>query len=133
MESGNNGWFSGVKSGTIKSIRFNNLQDVEIAMDIEASSREYVRKDAVAEIGSESFISNKLIVIKGGSANVPAIEEGDVLQAAEAGGLDAMMATLQVNNENLVEITRNFGEISGRYARGEGTIDRKSTRLKSSH
>src|SRR3546814_1416520 len=114
LKAGNNVWFSGVKIGTIKSIRFKNLQDVEIAMDIEASSREYVRKDAVAEIGSESFIGNKLIVIKGGSANVPAIEEGDVLQAAEAGGLDAMMATLQVNNENLVEITRNFGEISGR-------------------
>lgn len=122
LKAGNNVWFSGVKIGTIKSIRFKNLQDVEIAMDIEASSREYVRKDALAEIGSESFIGNKLIVIKGGSPNVPAIEEGDVLQAAQAGGLDAMMATLQVNNENLVEITRNFGEISGRIARGEGTM-----------
>ncbi len=122
LKPGNNVWFSGVKIGTIKSISFKNLQDVEIAMDIESSSREYIRKDAVAEIGSESFIGNKLIVLKGGSSDVPAIEDGDVLQAAEAGGLDAMMATLQTNNENLVEITRNFGEISSRIARGEGTM-----------
>lgn len=122
LKAGNNVWFSGVKIGTIKSIQFKNLQDVEISMDIEESSREYIRKDAIAEIGSESFIGNKLIVIKGGSSDVPAIENGDVLQAAQAGGLDAMMATLQVNNENLVEVTRNFGEISSRIARGEGTM-----------
>lgn len=122
LKAGNNVWFSGVKIGTIKAIRFKNLKEVEISMVIEEASRQYIRKDAVAEIGSESFIGNKLIVIKGGSNDVPPVENGDVLQAASAGGLDAMMATLQVNNENLVDITRNFGEISSRIARGEGTI-----------
>ncbi|PPL04738.1 MlaD family protein [Parapedobacter indicus] len=122
LKAGNNVWFSGVKIGTIKAIRFKNLKEVEIAMVIEESSREYIRKDAVAEIGSESFIGNKLIVIKGGSNDAPAIEDGDVLQAAPTGGMDAMLATLQVNNENLVEITKNFGELSARLVRGEGTI-----------
>lgn len=122
LKAGNNVWFSGVKVGTIKSIRFKDLQDVEISMAIEESSRQFIRKDAVAEIGSESFIGNKLIVIKGGSNDVPAVEEGDALQPVTSGGLDAMMATLQVNNENLVEITKNFGELSARLLRGEGTI-----------
>jgi len=122
LKPGNNVWFSGVKIGTIKDIRFRNLKEVEIAMIIEEASRQYIRKDAVAEIGSESFIGNKLIVIKGGSNDVPAVEDGDVLQAAPTGGLDAMMATLQVNNENLVEITKNFGELSARLLQGEGTI-----------
>jgi len=122
LKAGNNVWFSGVKVGTIKSIRFKDLQYVEISMAIEESSRQFIRKDAVAEIGSESFIGNKLIVIKGGSNDVPAVEDGDVLQPVTSGGLDAMMATLQVNNENLVEITKNFGELSARLLRGEGTI-----------
>ena len=122
LKAGNNVWFSGVKVGTIKSIRFKDLQYVEISMAIEESSRQFIRKDAVAEIGSESFIGNKLIVLKGGSNDVPPIEDGDVLKPVTAGGLDAMMATLQVNNENLVEITKNFGELSARLLRGEGTI-----------
>lgn len=122
LKAGNNVWFSGVKIGTIKSIRFKSLKEVEIAMAIEEASRQYIRKDALAEIGSESFIGNKLIVIKGGSSDAPAIEDGDKLQAAPTGGLDAMMATLQVNNENLVEITKNFGDLSARIARGEGTV-----------
>ncbi|GGG91031.1 mammalian cell entry protein [Parapedobacter pyrenivorans] len=122
LKAGNNVWFSGVKIGTIKSIRFKNLQEVEIAMVIEEKSRDYIRKDAVAKIGSESFIGNKLIVIEGGSSDVPPIEDGDVLQAAADEGLDAMMATLQTNNKNLVEITENFGLVSARIARGEGTF-----------
>lgn len=122
LKSGNNVWFSGVKIGTIKAINFKNLQEVEIEMVIEEKSRQFVRKDAVAKIGSEGFIGNKLIVIEGGSNNVPAIEDGDVLQSAVDGGMDAMLKTLQVNNENLVEVTRNFGDLSARIARGEGTV-----------
>lgn len=122
LKAGNNVWFSGVKIGTIKSITFKNLQQVEIMMAIEEKSHEYIRKDAVAKIGSESFIGNKLIVIEGGNANTPAIEEGDVLQSAQEGGLDAMLSTLQVNNENLAVITKNFSELSARIARGEGAV-----------
>jgi len=122
LKAGNNVWFSGVKIGTIKEIRFRNLKEVEIAMVIEEASRQYIRKDAVAKIGSESFIGNKLIVIEGGSPDTPPIEDGDVLQAATDEGLDAMMATLQTNNKNLVEITENFGLVSARIARGEGTL-----------
>src|SRR3546814_15472124 len=66
LKAGNNVWFSGVKIGTIKSIRFKNLQDVEIAMEIEATSREAVRTDAVAENRSEGFIGKKLSGPKGG-------------------------------------------------------------------
>lgn len=122
LKSGNNVWFSGVKIGTIKEINFKNLREVEIKMVIEEKSKQYIRKDAIAKIGSEGFIGNKLIVIEGGSSDAPPIEDGDILRSATDGGMEAMLETLQVNNENLVEITRNFGEISGRIARGEGTV-----------
>ncbi len=122
LKAGNNVWFSGVKIGTIKAIHFRNLNEVEIEMVIEEKSRQYIRKDAVAKIGSEGFIGNKLIVIEGGSGDVPAIDNGDVLQSATGAGMDALFETLQVNNENLVEITRNFGELSSRLLRGEGTV-----------
>lgn len=122
LKAGNNVWFSGVKVGTVKEIRFKNLQEVELDMIIEEASRPYIRKDAVAKVGSEGFIGNKLIVIEGGTPQAPAVEDGDTLRAAPVGGLDAMMATLQVNNENLVEITRNFGELSAGLVRGEGAV-----------
>ncbi len=122
LKAGNNVWFSGVKIGTIKDIKFKNLEEIEVTMVIEEKSRQFIRKDALAKIGSESFIGNKLIVIEGGSPGTPPIEEGDVLQPAADEGLDAMMSTLQTNNKNLVEITKNFGLISTRIAEGQGTL-----------
>ena len=104
LKAGNNVWFSGVKVGTVKAIRFNGLDEVEVELIIEEKSREFVRKDAIAKLGTDGFIGNKLILIEGGSPEVPAIENGDRLQPAAAGGMDGMMETLQVNNENFVDI-----------------------------
>ncbi len=122
LKSGNNVWFSGVKIGTIKAINFKNLKQVEIVMAIEEKSREYIRKNAIAKIGSEGFIGNKLIVIEGGSSDVPAVESGDILVSSKGTDTDAMLATLQINNENLVDITENIKLLSEQVARGEGTI-----------
>src|SRR5690606_21433682 len=95
---------------------------VEIVMVINNASKEYVRKDAEAVISSEGFIGNKMIVIEGGSSNVPHIEEGDELHSKEGNDTEAMMATLQVNNQNLVAITNDIKNLSERVRRGEGTV-----------
>ena len=122
LKKGGNVWFSGVKIGTIREVNFTEQSKVEIIMVINDQSKEYVRKDAVAVISSEGFIGNKMIVIEGGSHNVPYIEEGDELHSKEGNDTEAMMATLQVNNENLVAITNDIRNLSERVRRGEGTV-----------
>src|SRR5690606_1452383 len=119
---GGNVWFSGVKIGTIREVNFTEQSKVEIIMVINDQSKEYVRKDAVAVISSEWFIGNEMIGIEGGRHNVPYIEEGDELHSKEGNDTEAMMATLQVNNENLVAITNDIKNLSERVRRGEGTI-----------
>src|SRR5690606_22684909 len=122
LKKGGNVWFSGVKIGTIREVNFTDQSKVEIVMVINNASKEYVRKDAEAVISSEGFIGNKMIVIEGGSSNVPHIEEGDELHSKEGNDTEAMMATLQVNNQNLVAITNDIKNLSERVRRGEGTI-----------
>src|SRR5690554_2789581 len=120
LKAGNNVWFSGVKVGTVKSINFNGLEEVEVELIIEEKSREFVRKDAIAKLGTDGFIGNKLILIEGGSPEVPAIENGDRLQPATAGGMDGMLETLQVNNENFVDITEELKVMMNRLNAGQG-------------
>src|SRR5690606_38558225 len=79
-------------------------------------------KDALAKLSSEGFIGNRLVVIEGGSAAAPPISEGDRLQSGPSSDTDAMMATLQTNNENLVGITENFQILTEQLVKGEGTI-----------
>ncbi len=122
LKAGNNVWFSGVKIGTVKGINFVNVQEVEVTLAIEEKSKEFVRQDALAILSSEGFIGNRLVVIEGGSPSAPSISEGDRLQAGQASDTDAIMATLQTNNQNLVGITENFQILTDQLVKGEGTI-----------
>jgi phospholipid/cholesterol/gamma-HCH transport system substrate-binding protein len=121
LQKGDNVWFSGVKVGVVKSVEFNGNSQIRVTMHIERKAQEFIRKDAKAKVGAESFIGNKLVVIYGGSQPAGPIEGGEHLQVESTLSTDDMMATLQKNNENLFAITSDFKTVSNRLANGEGT------------
>lgn len=122
LKTGNNVWFSGVKIGTIKSIRLHGDSKVEVIMNIEEKVQQFIRKNASARISSESFIGNKNIVIDGGTQAAPPIEDGDIITAVNPLNTDDLMEKLQQNNENLVAITDDFKQLTSRLVQGEGTV-----------
>lgn len=122
LKVGNNVWFSGVKVGTVKKIDFYGNSQVRIRMSVEEEAQKYIHKNAMAQISSEGFIGNRIIVIEGGSANLPIVENGDNIRVKSSVGTDKMLADLQVNNRNLMDITANLKVITAGIAKGEGTI-----------
>ena len=122
LQTGNNIWYSGVKVGVVKKISFYDAGKVVVDMSVDEQSQKYVHKDALAKIGTDGLIGNKIIVIYGGTPQAPVIKDGDMLQVERVQGMDEMMNTLQANNKNLLDITNNFKIVSGRLANGEGSI-----------
>jgi len=122
LQAGNNIWFSGVKIGTVSTLRFYGKSQVQVSMKIEREAQPYIRKDAKAKISSDGLIGNKIIVIYGGSDSSPAIIPGDTLGVEKTLSTDDMMNTLQENNKNLLAITNDFKVISKRIMDGEGTV-----------
>lgn len=122
LQPGSNVWFSGVKIGTVKKIRFHGNSQVEVTMNIESKSQEYIRKDAKAKISSDGLIGSKIIVIYGGTTKAEPIEEGDHLAVEKIFTTEDMMNTLQDNNVNLLAITTDFKEISKKIRGGEGNL-----------
>jgi phospholipid/cholesterol/gamma-HCH transport system substrate-binding protein len=122
LKSGNNVWFSGVKIGTISSIRFVGAAQVDVRMKIDAANQQYIHRNANARISSDGLIGNKIIVIDGGSPQAPAVQDGDVLQAAKLVSTDDMLKTLQQNNQNLLSITGDFKLLSRKILQGKGTV-----------
>src|SRR5215211_6006900 len=121
LQSGNNVWFSGVKVGTVKKISFTPNALVEVIMNIETKTMRYIKKDARAKISSEGFIGNKIVVIFGGGIQSPPVADDDVLPADTGTGTDEMMATLQQNNKNLLDITANIKAVTERLMNGQGS------------
>jgi phospholipid/cholesterol/gamma-HCH transport system substrate-binding protein len=122
LQAGNNIWFSGVKVGTVKSIHFKGNSQVEVVMNIEEKSQQYIRKDAKVKISSDGLIGNKIIVITGGSPRAEPIQDGDVLNVEKEDSQQDIMNTLQANNKNILAITTDFKEISRRISEGEGSV-----------
>ncbi|RFZ83326.1 MCE family protein [Mucilaginibacter terrenus] len=122
LKKGNNVWFSGVKVGTIKSIRFTGNAQVDVDMSVDASTQQYIHRNAVARISSDGLIGNKIIVIDGGSPQAPIVQDGDILQAEKLLSTDDIMKTLQKNNENLLAITTDFKTLGHQILAGKGTV-----------
>ncbi|QEC66076.1 MCE family protein [Panacibacter ginsenosidivorans] len=119
---GGNIWFSGVKVGTVKKISFYGNSQVLVTMSIEQDAQSQIHKDAKAKIGSDGLIGNKIIIIYGGNATTPHVEKNDYLSVEKALSTDDMLATLQANNKNLLEITNDFKSISKKIDSGKGTL-----------
>ena len=121
LKKGNNIWFSGVKVGTISSIKFVGSK-VEVHMDIEKSVQNYIHRNAGAKISSDGLIGNKIIVIDAGSPAAPTVEDGDRLQVEKVMSTDDIMKTLQENNLNLLAITTDFKKLSHQIVEGKGLV-----------
>jgi len=68
------------------------------------------------------LIGNKIIVLYGGTAASPEIQSGNTLLVENGIGTEEMMATLQNNNANLLQITNDLKVVSKGLAEGKGTI-----------
>ncbi|QQL48296.1 MlaD family protein [Mucilaginibacter ginkgonis] len=127
LTKGNNVWFSGVKVGTIKDIKFTGVSQVYVTMNIDKNAQQYIRRNAGVRVSAEGFIGNKLIVIEGGSPSAPVIEDGDRLNAVPTMSTDDITKTLQKNNLNLLAITSDFKALTRKIIEGKGMVGQLMT------
>ncbi|MEJ7587286.1 MAG: MlaD family protein [Ferruginibacter sp.] len=121
LAKGSNVWYSGVKIGIVKKVTF--VQNgVEVTFSIEEDVQQKIRKDTKVKLGTDGLIGNKIIVLYGGSSNSPEIVSGNILTVETGIGTEEMMATLQGNNKNLLEITNDLKVVSKALADGKGTV-----------
>jgi len=121
---GGNVWFSGVKIGVVKNLRFYGKSQVEVVLDIDKNAKQYIRKNAKVKISTDGLIGNKIIVITGGTSLAQEVEQGDTLGVLKSLSTEDMMSTFQESNKNLVEITSDLKLVSRKLASGDGSISK---------
>lgn len=122
LKKGNSVWFSGVKVGTINSIKFAGVSQVKVTMTVDKATQPYVHRNAGVRISSDGLIGNKIIVIDGGSPSAPMVQNGDVLQSEKVLSTDDIMKTLQQNNQNILAITNDLKKVTRLMAQGKGMV-----------
>ena len=116
-----------MKIGTVKKISFYGTHQVAVTLHLEQRARSRIYKGARAWISSDGFIGNKIVLITGGSPQEGSVTDGDVLQSDKAANTDAMIATLQASNENLLDITnegRPYENLLARSCQGSCPLEK---------
>jgi phospholipid/cholesterol/gamma-HCH transport system substrate-binding protein len=124
LKTGSNIWFSGVKVGTVDDLQFTEDSKVEVSMALDRDAARFIHVDSLAKVGSDGLIGNRIVVLYEGTPDARPLTEGDVLTVGEAVSPEDVLAMIQRNNENLLEITMDLETITGRLAAGEGSAGR---------
>ena len=124
LQAGNNVRLSGINIGTVESISLVSDTTVRVEIVIDESSRKFIKKDAVATIGSEGLIGNKVLVINPGTGGKKIIEHNDVIKTAQPIDVDDIMVSLKSTIDNTASITSDLAKISTNIESGKGTIGR---------
>jgi phospholipid/cholesterol/gamma-HCH transport system substrate-binding protein len=124
LQAGNNVRLSGISIGTVESISLVSDTTVRVEIVIDESSRKFIKKDAIATIGSEGLIGNKVLVINPGTGGKKSIEDNDVIQTSQPIDVDDIMVSLKTTIDNTAFITGDLAKISANIESGKGTIGR---------
>lgn len=111
---GNNVRLSGINVGTVEHVEILNDSVVFVSMLIENKIIPFLNSSAIASIGTDGLMGNKLVNINSSSKPGNPIKEGDVLQSLPPFETDEMLRTLNTTNENIKYITSDLKKITQR-------------------
>jgi phospholipid/cholesterol/gamma-HCH transport system substrate-binding protein len=112
LMAGNNVRFSGIDVGTVKKLELDSDTSVNVVMVIDEKVRRFIKVNAIASVGTDGLMGNKLININAQLGNAAQIKAGDVLATMKPVETDEMLRTLSTTNENIAIITEDLKKIT---------------------
>jgi phospholipid/cholesterol/gamma-HCH transport system substrate-binding protein len=106
--AGNNVLFSGIQAGTVKDIKILNDTCLEVIMRIDNKIKPFIRKNALASIGTQGLMGDKVINILPGKGVQPLIEENDLIETRKISNTDEILETLSKTSNNIADISESL-------------------------
>jgi phospholipid/cholesterol/gamma-HCH transport system substrate-binding protein len=122
LQVGNNVRFTGMNVGTIDAVEIISDTTVKVDMVIKKHVQKFMREDALATIGSEGLMGNKVINLLAGTPGKPAIKDGGSVETIAAVSIDDIMKNLEVTTFNAAVITDDISGLTYNIRTGRGAI-----------
>ncbi len=115
---------TGIDVGSVKSIEFiaDTTSKILVTMKIRRDVQQFIKKDSRASIETEGLVGNKVLIIYGGSGQIPAVEDGDVLPTKTTASYAEIVEETQGILNYIKEITKEFSITLKKVNEGEGTL-----------
>ncbi|ALD20653.1 MlaD family protein [Hymenobacter sp. DG25A] len=112
--TGNNVRFAGIMVGTVEGIDIVGDTTVRVRMSLRREVQPFIKKSAIASIGTDGLMGNTIVNITAMPEPAPPVANGDKLRSRQPVRIEAMLNTLQRTNQNLVGITEDMKEVTGK-------------------
>lgn len=104
LVAGNNVRYAGIQAGTVKKVEILNDTLIEVVMLIDEKLKPFIRSNAIASIGTDGLIGNKVINITPGHEPGAPVADGDILPGRRMADATEMLRTLDGTNKDVAEI-----------------------------
>lgn len=112
LVEGNNVRFAGIDVGTVESLEIINDSAVLVTMVLDEKAKKFIRQNAIASVGTDGLMGNKLVNINSTQKPSPFVTEGSSLNTLRPLEMDEMTRTLNVTNNNMADISGNLKGIT---------------------
>jgi phospholipid/cholesterol/gamma-HCH transport system substrate-binding protein len=127
LKVGNNVRFSGINIGTVKEIEFISDSAVVVNLIIKEEIQKFIKTDAVASIGSDGLMGDKVLTISPGTSSNEIVKDNGTIASTKAVELEDLMKGLRKSVDNAQIITLQLSEFSLKINKGKGALNKVLT------
>ncbi len=127
LKEGNNVRFSGINVGTVSGIEFISDSSVVVNLVIKQDVQKYIKTDAIASIGSDGLMGDKVLTISPGTSSNKVVEDNATIRSFKAVDMEDLMKGLNKSVDNAEIITKQLSEFSMKINNGKGALNKVLT------
>jgi phospholipid/cholesterol/gamma-HCH transport system substrate-binding protein len=127
LKEGNNVRFSGINVGTVKDIEFISDSAVVVNLIIKEEVQKYIKTDAIASIGSDGLMGDKVLTISPGTSSNKTVSDNSTIRSVKAVEIEDLMKGLRKSVDNAEIITLQLSEFSTKINKGKGALNKVLT------
>jgi phospholipid/cholesterol/gamma-HCH transport system substrate-binding protein len=127
LEVGNNVLFSGINVGTVSEIRLITDTSVVVRLLIKKDVQQFIKSDAMASIGSDGLMGDKVLVISAGISSKKIVQDNATITSIKAIEMDEIMRSIKTTMDNASIITEELAEFTYKMNNGHGALSKLMT------
>ncbi|MES2811066.1 MAG: MlaD family protein [Bacteroidota bacterium] len=124
LKVGNNVRFSGINVGTVKDIEFVSDSSVVVRIAVKKEVQKFIKTDAMASIGSDGLMGDKVLSISPGTASNKIVKDNDNIASTTAIEIEDLMKSVKVTIDNAGIITGELAEFTYKMNNGNGALSK---------
>lgn len=127
LEVGNNVLFSGINVGTVSEIQLITDTSVIVRLLIEKNVQQFIKSDAIASIGSDGLMGDKMLVISPGTSSKKIVLDNANIASMKAIEIDEIMRSVKTSMDNVSIMTSELAEFTYKMNNGNGALSKLVT------